>query len=363
MAFSDLVEAFDFHDYLEKFGTIRRSGPTNVVVSTCPLCGDNRWKFYANTSNAKGNGTWNSYCCHDQGGLVKLIAAAEGISRYEAMDLIRAAVEGEEEKIVPLIEATAPVEAPASPVEAVSLPTTPVPSPIYSAAPETPCMMKGELRTLGDRGVSQYIIDRHHLRTLGIGTIYGTDDFGLPARRKDLDNRLLVPIYGPDGELLSWQARDLFDVQKRKYVFPAGDRSSDTFYGWPDAKALDTVLIVEGVFAKWAWDTMGHELRNPAAERFAIASFGKKLSAAQEALLVASPVKRVILGWDLDAASQIAKIAMRLNGRKEILVMPAHPSGRDHDELTLAERVELLGSAKPVTMELLVRLATGSNIL
>ncbi len=53
-------------------------------------------------------------------------------------------------------------------------------------------------------------------------------------------------------------------------------------------------------------------------------------------------IEHVIFGWDLDAAGAIFKVCERLNGRKKVSVMLPLDDGRDHDEATVAEKVDLL---------------------
>ena len=344
MSLLDAIKAFDVRDYLGRFGKVSKSGGNNVYVNPCPLCGDRHNKFYANVSGGAKNGTYNSYCCHDQGGLLDLIMKAEETTRFEATYQIESAFEGEDTRMLAVLEREQARE---------WVRTMQIPEPVFQALPEYPCWVRDRFGCLAERGADQYIIDRHRLRiTQGAVTLYG-------KRREDLDHRLLIPVFKENGsEPLSWQARDLTGRAERKYLFPAGDQSANWLYDFQNHRGT-TLMVVEGVFHKWAWDRLGRDLGNPLLEHMAVASFGKKLTEAQIHLLMgATHISRVIIGWDLDAAPQIVKIAEILNGRKELLIMPAHPSGRDHDELDNAERMALLASAEPWSPRLAVRLTT-----
>lgn len=338
-----------------------------MVAKPCPVCGDRRGKFYVNVAGGEHNGSFNSYCCHDSGNLVKLAKLVEGFGTDdEAIQFIYAQVEGEDELIpvLPSQPMPAGVElAGGAPALVPTLATLvmALPEPLYTATPATP-YAGGGATCLGDRGVDQYIIDRHQLRVTTFPTFYhDPHNPDREPRRKDLDNRLIVPSFTPDGSaLLSWQARDMTGTANRKYVFPAGDRSTEGLYGFHEylARGGDTLIVVEGVFHKWAWDQLGRHLGIPAIEFGTVASYGKKLTKPQEELIMATPkIKRLVLAWDFDAAVAVTKVAGRVSGRKELAVMLPHASGRDHDELTLTERAALLAeNVAPYSMALAARM-------
>ncbi len=121
-------------------------------------------------------------------------------------------------------------------------------------------------------------------------------------------------------------------------------------------------MIVEGAPNKWAFDRLGRDIADSRVERMAIASFGKKLSADQEELLIAHPAKRVVIAWDLDAASEIGKVCHRLAGRKEVYVMPPPPAGLDYDELPPGELLRLFVAAQPYSLPLIVRMKASLSL-
>lgn len=349
MSYSEITAKFDVKDWLETRGEkFSRSGHTHVVMKDCPLCGDHRWKVYVNTSGSDKNGFWNSYCCQEAGALTKLVVAVEGFHEAEGFPFIRRWVDGTEDDLIPLV---VPEKA-ARPAEIL----TDLPTPLYPASIHMPVMIKGRVGTLLERVGSASIIDRHRLMVTGIGTRYRGE--GGMERRRDYDNRLIVPVIS-DGQVKTWQGRDLTGEAYSRYVFPAGDCSGsllydfDTYLGYGPS----TLMLVEGVFHKWAWDVAGEAMGNSDLMHMTCASFGKKLSWAQEELIVGcSKIERLIFAWDLDAMPQVIKIADRLLGRKDIWVMPPHPSGRDPDELTVAERIDLFGSSFRYDLGKLARL-------
>lgn len=343
----ELCWAFDVKDWLEeRGGKIRASSPTNVNVAPCPICGDpRRDKFYVNVSGDERNGQWNSYCCHDQGNLVGLVMKVEGVGFGKAVRFIRKKVEDDENALAEL-----GIEEEAQQSSEIR-PGLLWPEPMYRAEPYMPIVVKGEERRLQDRGVTAEIIERYDLRATADCTTLGGEV------KTTLDHRLIVPIRDRAGAPVSWQARDLLGWRKRKYLFPVGDKSSSTLYGIERYAGQRAALVVEGVFHKWAWDRF---VDRHGVDLICFASFGKKLSAAQEEILLSLGLRVVFFGYDLDAATQVCKVAGRMNGKTRVKIMPAHPSGRDHDELTDEELGELLLSSQDYSLDFELRLKAAS---
>lgn len=340
MSFSELIEAFDVEEYVGRLGTVRPSNKNNVCVTPCPICGDSRRnKFYINMSGDNNNGRWNSYCCHQSGGLVNLVMNVEEMTRPEACSMIGAEVEGsDEDKIIPVVDA-------AVAQSSISVPQKPqeieFPSSLYEVTPNTPIVHHGIPQTLYDRGITQSIIDKYALTMTMAPTFYAN------KIRTELNSRLLIPIEDADGGWISWQARDMTGTAERKYLFPWDDKSSKTLFGWKYASSCKTIVVCEGVFAKWAFDNLGARLGNHAIENMAVCSFGKKLSQTQQNMIASKEeIEKVILAWDLDAAAQIHKVAQALNGRKEVYVIVPPEDGKDYDEIPQEDLMRLIVNAQ-----------------
>lgn len=338
------VPLFDVSDWLSEHVRVYRSGPTNLTASSCPICGKKGGKFYVRGDGSAKNGSYTAYCCSNIGNLTSLVSLVEGLSYSEAEDFIESRVD-EEPTFIPITQFVA--QAP---------PSVELPSISVAADSSAAMWVTDHLGSLGERGVTDYIIDRHKLLMTVYGTKYAGED------RKDLDFRLLVPVYR-GGSLISWQARDMTGKARRKYLFPAGDRSSEWLYDF-DAFIGETLLITEGVFHKWAWDRLGHELNDPVLKNCTVASFGKKLTEAQTNLLVQrTDIKNIVFAWDFDAAPEVSKVANMLNGRKNIYIMPAHPSGKDHDELPASELVGMWRTVMPFShaLEIQMKIALAAS--
>lgn len=350
MLLDDLIEDFDVLGFVERFGSTRRSSRTNVCVYPCPICGDSRRdKFYINVSGDKKNGYWNAYCCHDEGRLPRLIMVVEDISFPEAASLIREEVESDgPRRVIPIVK---PPGGRAK--EAVAIPDSlEMPAPLLPAHPDMEMVFNGSPVRFHSRGIDQYIIDRHGLVVTGVVCVFKS------KIRPDLANRLVIPIYSPTlpKSMVSWQARDLTGKSMSKYVFPTEDTSKETLYGFTETQDVNCLVLVEGAPAKWAFDRLGRDRGNRDLEHCAIASFGKSLSEDQHRLIVSHPSDTLVIAWDLDASSQIHKIAQKLNGKKKVLVMIPSSDGRDWDELTQDELIRALVNASPYSFSLAARL-------
>ena len=351
ISFKEALGAFDMEGLLVERGSVRRVNKTHVMVTPCPCCGDPRKdKFYINSSDGDRRGRWNSYCCHESGDLSDLISKVENISRSEANYKIFKSYEGVDEQPIPLV--SAPAEAPA-------VSSLVMPGMLGPVTPATPMIVNGRPGYLGDRGVSDYIIARHRLAATSTHPVVDG------KFKMDYANRLYVPIFNHngDGTLIGWQLRDLTGSASRKYLFPPEDKTSTTLYGLHEAVGCGTVMVVEGVFAKWAWDEVGRSMGSSLVENFCVASFGKKLSEDQIDLLIGMPhLKKIILAWDLDAAPQIVKIANKISGRKQLEIMEAHPAG-DHDELTIQQRKEFLLTSQPYSYSLAAKMKSRAALM
>lgn len=351
----DIIRDFDVQNYLESQFSTRPSSSTNICVYPCPMCGDaRRDKFYINISGDNRNGHWNAYCCHDEGRLPRLVMAVEEMSFGSAAKFIREEVEGiDYDKIIPLVEPPKVIVSKDETIHEMVLP-----EPNRPATPEDLIFFKGKMVRFSDRGINRYIIERHDLVV--------TDKVAVFEKkiRPDLANRLVIPVYREKfGKLrLSYQARDLTGKATQKYVFPSGVNARETLYGFNEVRDSKVLILVEGAPAKWAIDNIGRKRHND-LEYCCLATFGKSLSEAQENLIVSHPCKKIVLAWDLDAASQSHKIAQRLQGKKKVLITIPDESGKDWDELDEESILSSISKAEEYSFSLAVKLRARQALL
>jgi hypothetical protein len=349
--FHEAVAAFDVEGWLNLHADARTSGVDNLALNPCPICGSTKKKFYVNVGTSERRGRWLAHCCHDQGDIVRLVMAVEGFSdSVEARAYIRYHA-GERPWL------TAPQAAPQAAL-ALQAAAMALPEPSWPAEPGMRIVHRQQAIPLTERLLDAAAIARYGVRVTGDATTHAGQ------RRRDLDHRLVFPIHGPDGSLLTWQARDLTGASPKKYVFPSGAAATDTFYGWKAGETGEDgwVLVVEGIFHKLAWDRLGD-----AFARNTVASFGKKLTESQVRLLTGSRAKLVMLAWDHDAIPQMCQHATRLYGRRRVLFVPplaldAAGKDRDHDEATPDELLALLAARQEATPALVAQLAAAAAL-
>lgn len=142
--------------------------------------------------------------------------------------------------------------------------------------------------------------------------------------------RVVIPVYGPDEETwLGWVARDYTARAARKYLYPAGMRTSQTLYNvaalgaWTDRP----VLVVEGVL-----DAIHHWPD-------AVAVFGKPGEVHLDLLRACS--RPVVFVLDGDAWQEALALAWRLRFDGKRAGMVKLPPGVDPDEVA-PERLRAL---------------------
>ena len=146
--------------------------------------------------------------------------------------------------------------------------------------------------------------------------------------------RIIAPIY-LDGELVSYQGRDITDKSPLRYKACAQEDEvidhKEIVYGL-DLLEGDTAVIVEGLFDTWR---MG-----PGA----LATFGTSFTLSQ-ALLISRSVKRAFLLYDSERAAQIeaekmANMLVAFKVETEILIM--EKQGIDPGDLSPKEAREIM---------------------
>jgi len=142
-------------------------------------------------------------------------------------------------------------------------------------------------------------------------------------------NRLILPIWDDRGIIVTFQARDVIGDAKMKYLNPSGRPMGDWLY-WADWKmGGDPLYLVEGIFDVWRMD------------RYAVCSFGKKLTKRQRTLLIRENPKELIIAWDADAYNVALETGRELANVLTKVGIARLPEGQDPDSLG-REKVEEL---------------------
>lgn len=325
-------------DYRTAWG---RSG-RQLNVKSCPFCGNNKYKVYINADTGLGNCFAGS--CHqstfnkwqylkelydlsptDLNGKINVMAIQQGW-RPKAS----------EEKFDP-----GPLDLP---------PCTPV-----IDLPAMPRYLQG-------RGIDARIAAHFDLRYADGGSVFKVVNPDGQWMKQDYSNRIIIPIYNLQGDLVSFQGRDATGESEKRYLFPPMYSSTGSqlynIQNWRDN--MQAVVITEGPF-----DAIGvHRalLKYSAHNILATASFGMSFSESKMQddqinrllELKARGLKTVYFMWDnepaaLKAALEACKKVLRYG---MIAMLAVLPKSKDPGDAPPEEIMQALWSAHPVTSNL-----------
>lgn len=274
-------------DYKTTWG---RSGK-QLNIRTCPFCGNRNHKVYVNADTGLGNcfagscsqGTFNKW---------QLLKALMGLSGADFKARIAALATEQGWRPIKRTTRFEPGELELPPnVKVKDLPALP--------------------RYLLDRGLTPQLADYFDLRLCESGKfkVKGPDG---KIIIQDYANRVIIPIYNLEGEMISFQGRDITGTSEKRYLFPPLYSSTGShlynIHNWDET--MDAVLICEGPFdvigAKRALDELGIKNILP------VGSFGMTFSVAKEGQpdqldkllsLKKRGLKKVYFLWDNEPAA------------------------------------------------------------
>jgi DNA primase len=152
-------------------------------------------------------------------------------------------------------------------------------------------------------------------------------------------DRVIIPIKNIAGEMVSWQGRDITGRSRTRYLFPPMFKGAEYLYnidGIP--KHADYVIIAEGCFDCFGWWMAG--------AKNVVATFGKKISEAQVDMLRYINPTAIFMAWDTDHISKKYEFCEKYSYLfKDIRIVDLQ--GRDADEMTRADLMSALVTAKP----------------
>jgi DNA primase len=286
---------FDWAAYVEQHFTYKTTGDGQYRIN-CPSCLNQKYKCYVSPAKK----AFHCFTCDftvKKFDLFDFVAKTEGITRAQAvMRLMREYVR------------TTPPTVASAVDEALAERTAERPTPTIRTLGSLPngCLRLTEpedseskefWRYLEERGLSKGEITAGHIHYVPRRSLLLYDDAG--KLRGDIGRRVVFPVYGGEHRLVSWQARIIDKNYKGhdKYLSCPGSDLSKTL--WPYVKPYgDTAVLVEGILDCYA------TRRVP--QTSAYATFSKKISDAQIALLKSWGVKNIIVFWDKrDAKKEI----------------------------------------------------------
>jgi DNA primase len=340
---NEILEALDLESYLDHMGVEYRTRPGSsgrqLNIKTCPSCGDNNWKVYANESTGLGNcfkggcqlGTFNKY---------KFIRALLGDAAHrEVIAHIKesaSAMGWRARRKAAAVDWSGSVELPTS--------------------IELPDIDGNNLEYLESRGVTGDLARFFNLRYCHTGGHKMEVDGAV--YRQDYSGRVIIPIFDLEGNLKTFQGRDITGAKEPKYLFPPGLSASGRYlYNGHNAWQSSHIVVGEGVFDVIAIHAALQEdpaLRNVAA----VGTFGMHLSVGLEgdtqidafASLKAANLRTVTIMWDSEPAAlrSAIKAADKLRGIGLTVNIAILPKGKDPNEVSGAVvRKQFLGAVNP----------------
>lgn len=290
--YNDLIrnvkQQFDWDTYVRTNHTVK-STPSDELRICCFVCGEDKFKLYVNP--VKG-----TFCCfkcdfsmkhHD---VIDFVAKSENITRHQALtQLVREYAKVTppdqewEEQVVASAELVPEVKAHADIRTIPRLPEGLKP------------LLKGDDESdlfwtyLTNRGITPDEIRAVGFHYSPASSLRVLDSKG--KFRGDLANRVVIPVYGGDHRLVSWQGRSVdpkCGKGDRYLTAPESDLSKTL---WPYVKPHGKhAVLVEGVF-----DCLScRRVRDLTV----YATFSKKISVDQILLLKSWGVEEVTLFWD-----------------------------------------------------------------
>jgi DNA primase len=197
------------------------------------------------------------------------------------------------------------------------------------------------LKYLDRRNITGPIAQYFSLRPSQKGKFFYTDDDGR-RRAQDYSNRVIIPVFDLEGDLVTFQGRDITGDAEKKYLFPPGFASTGSIlYNGQNALGAKRICVGEGVFdvaaIKIALDG-DMALRDVVP----VGSFGKHLSHGDESSQMAKLVElrekgleQVTIMWDGEDAAIDAAIesALQIKGHGLVTRVAILPADRDPNEV------------------------------
>lgn len=342
------IEEIDMEFFLERESVPFRLGRgvsgAQLHVQTCPNCRDNRWRTYFGLDSGKGN----CFVCGLGFSKLRYIHLQLGHEDNQWGDTFKAIEELlREQGWRPKREAMVKVD-----IGEVVLPiSTPIPDGNGS-----------NLDYLEQRGITADVAKYFELRNCEFGWWKFKDDQG-HAQLQNFQNRVIIPVFDIDGQLKTFQGRDIVGKSDRKYLFPKELPGTGRYIlNAHNCVASASACLGEGFFdvaaIKIAFD-QDVSLRDVTA----LGSFGKHLSYGEPSgddqlgrfhWLHKRGLKEVTLMWDgevnalkaaLDAGKKLTSIGLKV--RVALL-----PFEKDPNEVTPDVVRAAYYGAKPYTGQL-----------
>ena len=325
----ELLAELDMEFLLEResipYRVTRGVSGEQLQIKSCPDCGDDRWRMYFGTDSGRGN----CFVCGKGFNKASFIHAQYGHGDADwgqTFVVLRELLT--EQGWRPKRVAMAAID-----YGQVELPSS---SPL-------PTEDGANLQYLEDRGFNGDIAKYFGLRWCEFGWWKYKDAEGV-VQTQNFTNRIIIPVFDLDGELKTFQGRDLTDTSTRKYLFPSELPGTGRYLlNGQNVLATDHAAMGEGCFDVAA---IKIALDHDQATRHIVpvGSFGKHLSYgdqnADDQLGRFNTLKRrglkiVTIMWDGEPSALVAALnaGKLLTGIGLVARIALLPKGKDPNEV------------------------------
>ncbi len=340
----EVLDRLDMELYLDREGIDYRkthgSRGEQLNLKTCPCCGGNKWKVFINAETGLGNCFSGS--CNEKLNKFKFIRAHTGLdNKGAAMHIFQVA---KDMGWQPRVKTTVAVS---------------VLSKELKLPHSYPIPIKGRnLAYLENRGIDTKTAEYFHMRFCHKGLWKYFDDAG-NRRFVDFSNRIIVPVFDIDGELVSFQGRDITGTAEKKYLFPNGFAATGTqLFNAHNVHHTERVVVGEGVFDVAA-QKIALNTASELSDVVPIGTFGKHLSFGHDQSQMAKfgelqrrGVREVVLMWDgeVQATDDAVEAGLMLRGLGLKVKVAMLPFGKDPNEVSPEEVVRCFYAAETLDM-------------
>lgn len=230
----EAIDTLDIEAWLDREGVryrhTRGSRGAQLNVKECPVCGNSNYKVYLNATTGLGN------CFH-----------GDCETKFNRWSFIKASLGLPARDVIEHIKQVAREQGwrpPRKQTMAVNTRSTELVLPQSIALPHN----GRNLRYLDNRGITGAIAAYFNLRFSLSGKFDYLDE-EMRKRSQDYSNRVIIPVFDLDGDLVSFQGRDITGTAEKKYLFPPGFASTGThLFNGHNAHGAEHIVIGEGVF-------------------------------------------------------------------------------------------------------------------
>jgi DNA primase len=351
---SELLDQLDIEAYLDSQGidykrTRGRSG-AQLNVKVCPVCGNSDSKVYLNAETGLGNCFAGSH------------PAGETFNKWTFIRAYLGAIPGAQvvQHIKSYVEARGyvPRRVHAAPVQVTASTTLALPDSF-------PLPYQGKnIQYLVNRGITDEITTYFHLRYCHEGGY--PYEFDGKRHWMKFDQRVIIPVFDLDGNLVNFQGRDITGFADKKYLFPPGLASTGIhLLNGMNVRDTERVAVGEGAF-----DLMGMKMAFDAEpslrDVIPVGTFGKKLSEgdtnsqlAKFRTLMERGVREVVIMWDGEIAAtgsaiEAGFLLLKLGLKVRIAMLP---KDKDPNEVPASVVRDAYFKAVPLSTNSAIKIA------